>query len=114
MTKFKGFKRVAVVAVSAASLAGVGAGVADAAVPQGAKWSAPAVSQSVKVAVPQGAKWRTVAASSRRKCYKRVIHRHGAIEMRRVKCPKAAASKATWGRVGRVGASVMAPMPYRH
>jgi hypothetical protein len=63
---------------------------------------------------PQGAKWRTVAASSRRKCYKRVIHRHGAVEMRRVKCPKAAASKATWGRVGRVGASVMAPMPYRH
>jgi hypothetical protein len=94
MTKFKGFKRVAVVAVSAASLAGVaGAGVADA-------------------AAPQGAKWRTVAASSRRKCYKRVIHRHGAVEMRRVKCPKAAASKATWGHA--VASASTVASPYRH
>jgi hypothetical protein len=112
MTKFKGFKRVAVVAVSAASLAGVaGAGVADAAVPQGAKWSPP-TSRTVNVAAPQGAKWRTVAASSRRKCYKRVIHRHGAVEMRRVKCPKAAASKATWGHA--VASASTVASPYRH
>jgi hypothetical protein len=53
------------------------------------------------VATAQASPYRhpPVAQTSAKKCYKRIIHRHGAIEKRRVKCPKAATSKATWSSV---------------
>jgi hypothetical protein len=61
--------------------------------------AAATLAPTVATAAPMPYRHGPVAGVAAKKCYKRIIHRHGAIEKRRIKCAKASVAKATWSSV---------------